>query len=630
MVISCEVLSPGVAEGQLLVMQTPVGASGSRSPRQGSDPQAETQRFAQQVAALGEDLQQIVGRLESQSLSAEADIVRVHLMMLHDRKFQKQIEELIQQEGLAAHVAVGQVAEELLRRFESMQDSFLAERAADLRDLAKQLEHRLLQDEVTIDQQVQGVADPVLVMEELLPSIVLRAKQLNIRAIVVEKGTGFSHGAILARAFALPVVRVGSLGSVSATAGRHVLVDGDHHELLVEPAEQELRERRGSALGEAPMPVRRRHPTVRLWVSIVDPRQLEKFDWREIEGVGLYRTETLFMLDKLDFPSEDEQVAVYRRVFELCESRPVTIRTMDLGGDKAVPYLSASHEDNPYLGLRAHRICRFHPELLVTQMRAILRAAKGPHRLRLMFPMIESLDQWRFVQGLVSQTIDGLRSQGLEFQEEFEQGVLVETPSAVWDFSRLLRHIDFAGAGTNDLVQYLFAVERNNANVADLYQPEHPIVLRVLRQLARQARGASKSFSICGEMARCQVMLPLLVGLGLRDMTVGVQSVQAVSERLSTLRMEDCRRLARYCLRADTVQQVRSRLGGSPERTDQEIPHGQAVDPVCRMAVRKLGNPFSVVREGVAHYFCSSRCMSRFASEKENRIGAATGKDSGP
>ncbi len=161
----------------------------------------------------------------------------------------------------------------------------------------------------------------------------------------------------------------------------------------------------------------RRNPSVRLWVSIVDPRELENFDWQGVEGVGLYRTEMLFMANQTDFPSEDEQMAVYRRLFEQCGDRPVTIRTMDLGGDKTVPYLSTSSEDNPYLGLRAHRICRFHPEILISQVRAILRAAAGPHRLRLMFPMIESLDQYEFVQGLVRQAINGLRSRNVPFQE---------------------------------------------------------------------------------------------------------------------------------------------------------------------------------------------------------------------
>ncbi len=313
-----------------------------------------------------------------------------------------------------------------------------------------------------------------------------------------------------------------------------------------------------------------------------------------------------------DFPGEEEQVRVYRRLFEICGQRPVTVRTADLGGDKPVSYLSASHEDNPYLGLRAHRVCRFLPELLITQVRAILRAAHGDHNLRILYPMVESLDQWRFIQTLVAEAVDSLRAERLPLQERFKQGVLVETPSAVWDFGRLLAEVDFAAIGTNDLVQYVFAVERNNVNVADMYQPEHPIMLRVLRKLIVQARTAGKDLSLCGEVAGNTALLPLLVGLGLRDLTVGTRSIPTVAERLCTLQMADCRRIARLCLASDTVAQVRSHLGSVPQRDSQKIPAGQAVDPVCSMAVRKVGNPYSVTREGMTYHFCSARCMTRF------------------
>lgn len=612
MTILCESLSPGVAEGQLHVLPMSVERLEPEASHHPLDVEAEARRFGQHVAALAEDLQQVVGRLEQESLSAEADIVRIHLMMLHDRKFQARIEELIRQAGLSAHSAVAHVAEEMLRLFEGMHDPYLAERAADLRDLAGQLEMRLRHgDPEALGQMLAGAHDPVLVMPELLPSIVLQARQLGVRAVIVQKGTGFSHGAILARAFGIPAVRVADLDEVTGRHGQIVLVDGDHNEVLFQPTEQQRRRLKPMAQAAAP----RCHSLAgRLWVSIIDPAQLEGFDWRQIQGVGLYRTETLYMMSRSDFPSEDEQAVVYRRLFELCDGRPVTIRTADLGGDKIVPYLSIGQEDNPYLGLRAHRLYRFHPHILITQVRAILRAAAGPNRLRVLYPMIESLDQWRFVQALVGQAIESLRAENLAFQERFEQGVLIETPSAVWEFRRLLERMDFAAVGTNDLVQYLFAVERGNANVADLYQPEHPVVLRVLRRLVAQARQAGKGISICGEVARNLKMLPLLVGLGLRDLAVGVRSVPAVLERLCTLQIADCRRLARTALRAESVEEVRTCLGGVPEQEEQRMLEGQTIDPVCRMTVRKQGNPFTIACRDKTYYFCSSRCMAKFAN----------------
>ncbi len=614
LIIPCEVLSPGVTEGQLSVLHGWSEHSHSDVQHSFADPETEVQRFHQQVASLAENLQGIVSRLEGESLQAEADIVRAHLMMLGDRKFHGRIEEMVRRTGLAAHSAVGRVAEEMLQIFASMKDPVLAERAADLKDLAMQLQDRLRHSESKDLAEVLAHANqPILAIRELLPSIVLQARQLGVRALVVERGTGFSHGAILARAFGLPAVRIAGLEVLETTEGARVLVDGQRGELLIEPDEQERRDRIEAVRVPAEV-IRCHHAAVRLWVSIVDPRELEAFDWREIQGVGLYRTETIFMEHREDFPSEDEQIRVYRRLFELCGDRPVTVRTADLGGDKPVSYLSASHEDNPYLGLRAHRVCRYLPELLITQVRAILRAARGNHRLRILYPMVESLDQWHFIQTLVREAIDSLHAERLVFQERFEQGVLVETPSAVWDFRRLLKHVDFAGIGTNDLVQYLFAVERNNANVADLYQPEHPIVLRVMRSLVRQARQAGKDLSLCGEVARNTRLLPLLVGLGLRDLTVGVRSVPAVSERLCTLQIADCRQIARVCLRADSVEEVRSCLGGMPDRDDsQKVSKGQAIDPVCSMTVRRMGNPYSLVLEGVTYYFCSARCQTRFA-----------------
>ncbi len=615
LIIPCEVLGPGIAEGELVILQPSVEQRHPEAMHSLGDPDFELQRFHEQVRGLTENLREVVGRLEAESLSAEADIVRAHMMMLADRKFHGRIENLIRHTGLAAHSAVAHVAEEMLQIFGTMKDPTLAERAADIKDLAMQLESRLQhQEPQDLAELLAHTRQPVLAMTELLPSIVLQARRLGVRALLVERGTGFSHGAILARAFGMPALRVAGLEALSASAGTTVLVDGQRGQLLIEPDQQDRHERLDVSI--MPAEAKRCHSGgLRMWVSIVDPLQLEGFDWRYIEGVGLYRTETLFMEHREDFPTEEEQIRVYRQAFDLCGERPVTIRTADLGGDKPVSYLSASHEDNPYLGLRAHRVYRFLPELLITQVRAILRAAHGDHNLRIMYPMIESVDQWRFIQRLVGEAVDSLRMEEVPFQQRFEQGVLIETPSILWEYSRLLQEVDFTAVGTNDLVQYMFAVERNNANVADLYQPEHPVVLRVLRTLVRKSRKAGKHISICGEMARNIKLLPLLAGLGLRDLTVGVRSVPTVSEHLCALQASRCHRLARRCLKSESVEQVRAWLGGMPEIASQKISKGQATDPVCGMAVRKVGNPYSVMYGGTLYYFCSARCEGKFAEQ---------------
>ena len=592
------------------------------SPRESSDDEAvpacdglasETDRLDKGILSVIADLQHEVFRLASESFSSEADIVRTHIVLLQDPKLLQQFENEIERNDCSAETAIERVVENMVRAFRAMQDPVLAERAVDLRDLAAQLKAKLAIERVDmLAELVRPVSRPVLAVPELLPSLVLQARRLEVCAFVVESGTGFSHAAILAKAFGMPTVRVPGLDMLQSRHGQPVLVDGDRGELLIEPDEQDLRRRFTPAV---PVPGRDQESPVHLWASIVDPVQLEGFDWTGVDGVGLYRTETLFM-QQADVPSEQEQIAVYRRLFRLCGNRPVTIRTLDLGGDKTVPYMLFGPERNVSLGLRAHRIYRFHPELFITQLRAILRAADGPHRLRIMYPMVETLDQWRFLQQLLRKAVRSLQTDGLPFQEQFEQGALVEAPSAVLGFHRLLTRVDFASIGTNDLVQYLFAVDRNNGNVASMYLPEHPIVLEVIRRLVRQAQAARKHLSICGEIGADPTLIPLLVGLGLEHLTVAVKRMPGIRQQVQSLQIADCRTLAGHCLKATSIKRVHMWLGkqtvGPTRPTDHLAGQDQAVDPICGMIVPTHDNPFHVERNGTRHHFCSRLCTRRF------------------
>ena len=387
----------------------------------------------------------------------------------------------------------------------------------------------------------------------------------------------------------------------------------------MEPEEAELRARRPTA---ETVPVERAPdaPPTRVWISIADPRQLEIIDWTGIEGVGLYRSEALFLRHREGFPSEAEQLAVYRRLFRLAGERPVVFRTADLGADKPVEHMHFGPQDNPCLGLRAHRLFRFHPEILLTQIRAMLRAAQGGHRLRLLYPMIESIEQLRFVQGLVDKAIQSLVDEGLAFQRDFLEGVLIETPSAAWSFGRLLAEVDFASIGTNDLVQYLFAVERNAANVADLYQPEHPVALQVIHSLAEEAAAAGKPLSICGEMAADTSMLPVLVGLGVTDISIAAGAGNAVRQTLASLDTAGCESLAKRCLQADTVTEVRTLLGrtSKDDQGRRTVGEGQALDPVCGMVVYTRDASYVLRVVGGTHYFCSKFCLDRFMPGPES------------
>jgi phosphoenolpyruvate-protein phosphotransferase (PTS system enzyme I) len=614
-------ISPGVATGSLcyseMLFICPVDPEAPLDRK----PETEMKRFKEEVATLIKDLVETVDSLESESFSAEAEIIRAHIAMLQDPMFHAQVEHVIRRLCLAAESAVEHVIQDVIRAIMDSKDDRLSERAADLRDLARQLKAKLSRDHADLLPETIGSRkDPVIAIPELYPSVVLSARRQGVKAFLVEKGTALSHGAILAKAFALPVLRLSNLEMVRTSYGANVLVDANAGELLIEPNRREIEGRVQPAI-EVPWD-RTDYPLpVQLWANIATPLQLEGFGWQGVEGVGLYRTETLFMEGNDDFPGEEKQVEVYAHLFSLCGGRPVTVRTADLGADKPLSYMSFGPQDNPYLGLRGHRIYHFHPELLVTQLRAILRAAAGPHHLRLLYPMLETVEQWQFIQQLVQQAIASLRADRLPFQQQFEQGVLVETPAAVLGFQRFVKVIDFASIGTNDLVQYLFAVDRNNANVADLYQPEHPIVLQVLKSLIDQTHETGKSLSICGEVAGDPEMLPWLVGLGFKHLSVGLREAHLLRVRLRSLKVSACRKTAQACLEAGTAAEVRTILGIRRQETiddmPPQLPRGQALDPVCKMIVKTEGNPYSLVCQGRRYFFCCRSCTLRFQKETE-------------
>ncbi len=532
--------------------------------------------------------------------------------MLEDPEFRRRVHEAIEHAELVAEAAVEGVVEEFASLLEQSGDAVFAERVADLRDLATQLRRRL-QGEPCSDLSDPTCRGAVVAVPEVLPSLVIRMWRAGVSAAVVENGTALSHSAILARSLSLPVIRVAALDPLRAHGGARVLVDADSGVLVVEP---------GSADVEARTPYRIGHPVdadagmpARLWLNVVTPEELGAVEWDAVEGVGLFRTEAVFLEKRNDFPAGDEQEEVYAQLFALCGDRPVTVRTLDAGGDKPLGYLSLGPEANPQLGLRAHRLYRFHPELLITQLRAILRAGlhhAGP--LRLMYPLVATLDDWRFLRGLTQQAKDSLRLDGLAFRDEFACGLMVETPSAVWSFRDLIRDADFASIGTNDLVQYVLAVDRSNANVADLYRPEDPVVLRVLRELVEVSRAASKDLTLCGEIAADHRLLPLLLGLGIRDFSVAVPNLTSVRRSLTGLSTDACEALADECLRATGVTEVRQALDQWHEKSCPWEPwtRGTVIDPVCRMAVDPDSTPYRLEHQGKHYFFCQRRCMDAF------------------
>lgn len=611
--IDAEVLSPGFMAGKLCIFEGDA-SSPDHETTHIDDPAAEIERFEKQVATVVKELEKIAASLRETSFDAEADIVQAHIYLLKDPQFHKDVHSLILNNGLNAQKAAGKVLRRIIVTLEES-GKWLSERTTDFRDILNRLETKQSERENAFIESLESISHPVIVTSELLPSLVLEARRLTQCAFIAEKGTATSHAAILAKSFGFPAVRIANLEEVQSAAGRDVLIDAIHGHVVLNPDAQQIKQFR-EAIRAVPSP-KPKSDLANLWINITDPLQVSPEVLMRIEGIGLYRTEVLFMASKGDFPNEHEQYQVYRRLFESCEEMPVTFRTADIGGDKMLPYFSLGPQENPYLGLRAHRIYRFHPEIFVTQVRALLRAAQTQTKLRIMYPMIEDIEELRFIQNLLSQALDSLKSEGSDFREEFLQGIMIEVPSAAWEIDELLRCVDFASVGTNDLLQYFLAADRNNSNITDVYRAQSPPFLKMLKSLVTAAAAQGKPLSICGEIAANRTLLPLLIGIGFKDVSVDVHELDQVEKTLSILTRRECEQLAEACLHCRTSEEVSVMLRefGHEDTETIEVPAvatDEAIDPVCKMVVHADQASYTYERKGKQYYFCSARCKDEF------------------
>jgi phosphoenolpyruvate-protein kinase (PTS system EI component)/YHS domain-containing protein len=434
-------------------------------------------------------------------------------------------------------------------------------------------------------------------------------------------GTSISHAMILAKSLGFPVLRIDDLQELRAVDNEAVLLNATDGMLLVARGPMVILPR-AEPQPSAPVVDRNRLP-VRLWINVADPGQVTPELLEHIEGVGLYRTEVLFMEQTDDFPSEEQQYETYRALFEICgPERPVTVRTADIGGDKMLPYFPLGPQENPFLGVRANRVYREHPEILITQMRAILRAAAHSSGLRIMYPMIGTREDLVFIARLLAEAVRSLRARRHVYQENFQQGIMIEVPSAAWNCGELLEVVDFASVGTNDLLQYFFAVGRDDAHVSQSYRTQDPVALRMLKRLADAASYAGKPLSICGEIASDPQLLPLLIGLGFKDLSVDIRLLPQVEELAAQLDIDRCRQLAQDCLEAQTAREVRVLLNESglvrKHRAVCEPRWDQAVDPICQAVVDMAESDFTLTRRGKKIYFCSVECRDEYVCRERH------------
>lgn len=527
----------------------------------------EISRFDRACAGAAAELDAIVARVSQQLGEEEAAIFRAHRLLLRDPAFIGKVKSIILRRHVDAPTALHETLEEYTQLFARIEDEYLRERMSDLRDVVGRITAQLAlhasRDLVPTDEPV------IIVAPEILPSQALAFHRLRVAGIITEAGGATGHAAILARSLGIPAVsglrgilREVHTGDLLALDGRegHVLLNpGPEVEAAYRKLQREYVNLRDRLIEnrdlEAVTPDGTR---IELLANVNSPADSEMAGRVGAAGVGLYRTEYLFLAHPT-VPTEEEQLAAYRAVIDAAPNRTITIRTLDLGGDKHVPYLGDQHERNPFMGWRSIRLTTAYPEFFQTQLRAILRA--GHHgRVSLLFPMISTLEEVLRLKRMVRRTRQALVREGVTFGDGIPLGVMLEVPAAALCVDALLGEVDFVSIGTNDLIQYLMAADRDNPKVAHLCEPFNPALLKLLALVIRACDARGTPVTLCGEMAgRPRCVLPLL-GLGLRRFSMSPAFIPSIKEMVRRTPMDAAREVAERVLTMNTIGEVRGYL----------------------------------------------------------------------
>ena len=495
----------------------------------------------------------------------EAQVFEAHLMVLSDPELVGQVKDAITSQKVNAEHALKEVSDMFISIFAGMEDNpYMQERAADIRDVSKRILANLLGVKIPSPATIKD--EVVVVAGDLTPSDTAQLNRQYVKAFVTDIGGRTSHSAIMARSLEIPAI-VGTKEITSlAKDGDLIIIDGLSGEVFLNPSEEVVAEYRAKAeafaaqqaewekLKDADTFTKDGHQ-VELAANIGTPKDLEGVINNGAEGVGLYRTEFLYM-DSHELPTEEDQFEAYKAVLEGMNGKPVVVRTMDIGGDKELPYLPLPHEMNPFLGYRAIRISLNEPEMFRTQLRALLRASVYG-KLRIMFPMIATLNDFRGAKALLLEEKAKLVAEGVAVSDDIQVGIMIEIPAAAVLAHQFAKEVDFFSIGTNDLIQYTMAADRMNERVSYLYQPYNPSILTLIKHVIDSAHKEGKWAGMCGEMAGDQTAVPLLVGLGLDEFSMSASSVLKTRSLISKLTLEDMKALADKAINeCATVQEV--------------------------------------------------------------------------
>lgn len=555
--------SPGAALGKAVVVLPPADLD-VVPDKKAECISTELIQFDQALSSVRQEIVQLSARLAKQLRPQEQALFDVYLMMLEKNAMAGDVIRRIKK-GQWAQGALRQVVDDHLKRFDSMDDDYLSERAADIKDLGRRLLSHLQQAH---KQELVYPDNTVLVSEELSPGLLAEVPPEKLVALVSVAGSRNSHAAILARAMGIPTVVAAQDLPYSLLDGIELIVDGYHGDVFTNPGsllrqqylevirEEQLISRKLDMLRHLPCQTADGHSVALLANTglLADANRAKTFG---AEGVGLYRSEIAFMGTRR-LPSESEQTVLYREQLEAFHPLPVTMRTLDIGGDKPLSYFPIK-ETNPYLGWRGIRVTLDHPEIFIVQIRAMLKASLGLDNLRILLPMVSSTLELDEAQRLIHHAWGELQQEGFCVSMP-KIGVMIEVPSAVYQAGDLLQMCDFLSVGSNDLTQYLLAVDRNNARVVDLYDYLHPAVLQALQQVATTARAANKEVSICGEMAGDPVAAILLLAMGFDSLSMNATHLPRVKWLLRQIEYSHARQLLHTVMTMDNPLIIHSLL----------------------------------------------------------------------
>ncbi|EGQ0301187.1 phosphoenolpyruvate--protein phosphotransferase [Staphylococcus pseudintermedius] len=526
-------------------------------------PEAEVQKFNEALNNSKIELTKIRNHAEEQLGADKAAIFDAHLLVLDDPELIQPIEEKIKNESASAPQALTEVTQNFITIFESMDNEYMKERAADIRDVAKRVLAHILGVELPnpsiIDESV------IIVAHDLTPSDTAQLNKQYVQGFVTNIGGRTSHSAIMSRSLEIPAVVGTKSISESVQQGDMVIVDGLTGDVIVNPSDDEIKayqhKRESFFADREALKQLRDEPSktldgheVELAANIGTPNDLEGVHNNGAEGIGLYRTEFLYM-GRDNMPTEDEQFEAYKKVLESMKGKRVVVRTLDIGGDKELPYLNLPEEMNPFLGYRAIRLCLDQPEIFRPQLRALLRAS-AYGKLNIMFPMVATIQEFRDAKALLLEEKENLKQEGVEVSDDIELGIMVEIPATAALADVFAKEVDFFSIGTNDLIQYTMAADRMSERVSYLYQPYNPSILRLIKQVIDASHQEGKWTGMCGEMAGDETAIPLLIGLGLDEFSMSATSILKARRQIKDLSRTEMVQLADRALNCATVDEV--------------------------------------------------------------------------